>query len=114
MAASPDGRFMATGGADGLVFITPVRELINQTDDSDLPFPYVPGDEIRVEIHSLSIPAFNFMEIARDQILNGNNGIFTLPLANARSNINKSDGSTGLGFFNVAQVSSKSEMIVEP
>lgn len=101
------------GGVDGLIFITPIRELINQSDDDDLIFPYVPGDSIRVEIHSMSVPAFNFMEIARDQITNSNNGIFALPLANALSNITASDGSTVLGFFNVADVSSLDYVVTE-
>jgi len=100
------------GGADGLIFITPIRELINRTDEDDLIFPYVSGDSIRVEIHSMSIPAFNFIEIARDQITNSSNGIFALPLANAKSNITASDGSTVLGFFNVSAVSSL-EYVVE-
>lgn len=100
------------GGSDGLIFITPIRELMNQTDEDDLPFPFVSGDDIRVEIHSMSIPAFDFMETARDQITNSSNGIFALPLANAQSNVAASDGSTVLGFFNVAAVS-VSERTVE-
>lgn len=52
------------------------------------------------------------MELIRDQILNGSNGIFAKPLANATSNIASSDGSTVLGAFNVAQVNSK-EVVTE-
>jgi len=32
------------GGSDGLVFITPIRELMNQTDENDLAFPFVSGE----------------------------------------------------------------------
>ena len=109
-----DAGFDAGSRIDGLIFIPPIRELINEINEDGLSMPWEPGQEIRVELHSISIPAFNFLEIARDQILNGSNGIFTLPLANARSNISKSDGSPALGFFNVASVSSRSQVIVDP
>ena len=108
-----DAGFDAGSRIDGLIFIPPIREFVNDLDEDGLPFPWQVGEEIMVEIHSISIPAFNFLEIARDQILNGDNSIFTLPLANARSNISKSDGGAALGFFNVAQVSSLTDVIVE-
>lgn len=52
------------------------------------------------------------MELIRDQILNGSNGIFAEPLANASSNIASPDGSAVLGVFNVAKVTSK-EVVIE-
>lgn len=107
-----DAGFDAGTGVDGIIFITPIREFVNRLDDDGLVFPYVAGESIRVEIHSISMEAFNFMEIVRDQINNSQNGIFSLPLANARTNISSSDGSGVVGFFNVAKVSI-SERVVE-
>ena len=102
-----DAGFDAGTGVDGLIFIPPIRELVNPVDDDLIPQPWDPGDHIRVEIHSMSIDGFNFMEIARDQISNGNNGIFGLPLANTNGNISRTtDGTKALGFFNIAAVSS--------
>ncbi len=105
-----DAGFDAGTGIDGLVFIPPIRELVNPLDEDLLPTPYLAGDEIKVEIHSISNAAFNFLEIARDQINNGDNGIFSIPLANTQSNV-QSDTKTVLGFFNVAAVSAKSRII---
>lgn len=102
--------------SDGLVFIPPIRELTNPVPDSieiaDDISPWAPGDICRVEIHSISNSAFDFMERMRDQILNGNNGIFAEPLANSPSNIESSDDSKVLGVFNVATVKSK-EIVVQ-
>lgn len=107
-----DAGFDAGTGIDGITFITPIRELVNRLDEDNLAMPYEVGDTIRVEIHSMSNEAFNFMEIVRDQINNSQNGIFSLPLANARTNITSSGGASAVGFFNVARVSS-SERTVE-
>jgi len=99
-----DAGFDAGAEVDGLIFIPPIRELINPFEDS-LP-PYALGDEIRVEIHSISFEAFSFFEIVRDQITNGDNTIFALPLANAKGNVaNDTDESEILGMFNVADIS---------
>ncbi len=106
-----DAGFDAGSMVDGIIFIPPIRDLANELDGDGLPIAWESGEEIRVEIHSLTEPAFNFMEITRDQISNGSNGIFALPLANVRSNIVKSDGSSALGFFNVAAVSSMEKTI---
>ena len=73
--------------------------------------PYNEGDVVRVEIHSISNEAFNFLEVARDQINNGDNGIFSIPLANTRTNITSEEGKAVLGFFNIAAVSSASILV---
>ena len=99
-----------------MIFIPPIRELVNPVRDSteveDDISPWTTGDICRVEIHSLSNSTFAFMELVRDQLLNGRNGIFAEPLANSPSNITASDGSIVLGAFNVAQVTSL-ELLVE-
>ena len=111
-----DAGFDQGAEADGLIFIPPIRELTNPYPDStevaDEISPWTTGDICRVEIHSISNSTFGFMEIVRDQLINGNNGIFAEPLANAPGNIIASDGSDVLGAFNVAAVSSL-EIIVE-
>lgn len=111
-----DGGFDQGAESDGLIFIPPIRELVNPVRDSteveDEISPWTTGDVCRVEIHSLSNSTFAFMELVRDQLLNGSNGIFAEPLANSPSNIVASDGSNVLGAFNVAQVTSL-ELLVE-
>ena len=107
-----DAGFDAGSQLDGIIFIPPIREFINELNDDDIDIPWNPGEMSKVEIHSLSNDAFNFLEIARDQINNGSNGIFSLPLANTRSNItNISGGREPLGFFNVAAVSSLEKVV---
>lgn len=114
-----DASFDAGSSIDGFIFIPPIREAINPIPDpggdTDLdPAPWAPGDRARVEIHSVNHSAFNFVEVMRDQILNGNNGIFATPLANTRGNVTSSSGETVLGVFNVASVSSlETEIIIQ-
>ncbi len=98
-------------GIDGLVFIPPIREGINQLGADLIPIPYNYGDEIRVEIHSIRNEAFEFLESAREQISNGDNSIFSIPLANPISNIIANNEANVLGFFSVAAVSSVSKKI---
>lgn len=103
-----DAGFDAGGQVDGLIYIPPIRDATNPVggDDDDETPPWETGDEIKVEIHSISNAAFFFMEIARDQITNGDNGLFATPLANTRGNIiNQATGERALGVFNVAEVS---------
>lgn len=99
---------------DGLVFIQPIRELTNPVggqDDSLTP-PWSTGDEIRIEIHSISNGAFFFLETARDQVNNGDNGLFSIPIANSPGNIiNQTNDEEILGVFNVASVSSLTNVI---
>ncbi len=108
-----DAGFSPGGEVDNLVFIQPIQELNNPVDENFAPIPYVPGDSIRVELHSISNSAFFFMEVLRDQLLNSSNGIFAEPLANTRGNITSSDDTEVLGFFNVSAVSIVEEEIVE-
>lgn len=106
-----DAGFDSGSQVDGIIFITPIREFVNEKDDDGADQPWEAGESLTVEIHSLTTDAFNFLEITRDQITNGDNGIFTLPLANVRSNIVNAQGERALGFFNVAAVSSATYVI---
>ncbi|HMQ06576.1 MAG TPA: DUF4249 family protein [Saprospiraceae bacterium] len=110
-----DATFDAGSSLDGVPFIFPLRRGINPFPDdfSNLEAPYQPGDEIYVELHSISNEAFRFMRIARDQMTNGDNGIFSIPLANTIGNVVSQDGrDRWLGFFNVSAVS-KAGVVVE-
>ena len=101
-----DAGFDSGGEVDGFVFIYPIRDLVNEVDEDGIPLQWMPGDELRVEIHSISNEAFGFLEIMRDQLLNSFNGIFAEPLANTKGNIVHANGEeTVLGVFNVSAVS---------
>lgn len=119
MNLSADGTFDLGSGTDAIVFIPPIRETINRipdadTEDDDTVPPYAVGDHIRVEIHAITIPAFRFLGIAQEQMTNGDNSIFALPVANSPSNVVglQADAPKALGFFNVAMVTAM-EVTVE-
>ena len=112
-----DATFDSGNELDGVPFIFPIRRGINPIPDDfdsidDLPPPYMPGDSIYVELHSITNDAFRFWTIAQEQMINGENGIFALPVANTRGNvIQQSTGDRVLGFFNVAAVETASKVI---
>ena len=109
-----DAGFDAGAEIDHIIFIPPIRELVNPVPDSaDTDTPrYEVGDQIRVEIHSITLEAFLFMESARDQILNGNNTIFASPIANSPGNIiSTTDDEEVLGVFCVSAVSLAEKVI---
>ncbi len=97
---------------DNVIFIPPIREGINEIGDENLPVAWEVGQSVRVEIHSISNDAYTFLALAQRQILNGLNTIFAEPLVNTDGNIESSDGTEVLGFFNVAAVSI-SEKVIE-
>lgn len=106
-----DAAFSPGAELDGLIFIPPIREAVNRfpdpdTDDNDEVAPWNPGDSIRVEIHSITPETFQFLNIARDQMTNGDNTIFAIPLANTTGNMKSSNADEDvLGIFNMAAVS---------
>ena len=93
------------------VFIQPIQDFNNEVDENFTPQPWLTGEVITVEIHAITNRAFGFMELVRDQLLNGNNGIFAEPLANTTTNLSTDSGAPVLGFFSVAAVSSMSDTI---
>jgi len=108
-----DAAFTA-GTVDGVTFIRPIREFVNPTTEDD-ESPYVFGDSIRIEIHSLNLDAFFFLEQVFTQTTIGDNGIFAEPPSNVSTNIENLDLNSKklpLGFFNVALVSSE-EVVVQ-
>ncbi len=107
-----DATFDAGSGTDGIIFISPIRFSINKTDDDGGVVALQPGDYISVDLWSLSNEAFFFLSVARDQIQNGDNGIFQIPVANAPGNILAIDSEDPvLGVFNVAAVSRASKVV---
>lgn len=109
-----DATFDAGSDADGFTFIFPIRFRINRLDDDGSPIPLEVGDSVAVDIWSISQPAFAFLAIAAEQIQNGDNGIFGVPVANAPGNVAKVDSDERvLGIFNVAAVSSAARIVEE-
>jgi hypothetical protein len=105
-----DAGFSAGGNFDGVTFITPIRQGINpfdQDDNDEFLSPYLPGDSIYVEIHSISLEAFNFMsEVAiQTDRPGGFSELFASPISNVSTNIFSVNNTQVLGFFNVAAVS---------
>lgn len=104
-------------GVDGVVFIPPVRSLVNRFPDlgddavDDIQTsPYAIGDSIYVEIHSITEEAFFFLELARNQMTLGDQTLFAPPPSNVFTNIiNPNDSTTiekqPVGFFCVSAVS---------
>ena len=96
-----DAGFSPGSQSDGLVFIQPIRRSINS--GSNL---YQDGDEIEVELSSISNEAYFFLSLVRQESSNG--GIFAVPSGNIPSNIvntNKSSSEKALGFFAISAVS---------
>lgn len=112
-----DSGFTTGASIDGSAFILPIRQNINRWSDegddaidtSDLP-PWAVGDSITIEIHSINLVSFLFLQQAVIQMTLGDASIFAVPPANVPSNIlsinptEKKDNA--VGFFNVAAVSS--------
>ncbi|MFY0653356.1 MAG: DUF4249 domain-containing protein [Cyclobacteriaceae bacterium] len=105
-----DAGFSKGGGIDNLIFIPPIRDGINPFDeDEDGMFisPFSDGDDVYVEIHSISEDAFTFLTNVRIQTdrPGGFAELFAQPLANVPTNIsntNLNSSNIVQGFFNVA------------
>ncbi|MFN3840933.1 MAG: DUF4249 domain-containing protein [Cyclobacteriaceae bacterium] len=107
-----DAGFSRGGNFSGITFIAPIRRSINPFDvdaDNRLLSPYVIGDSVHVEIHSLTEASFDFLNqvIIQTDRPGGFSELFSTPLANVSSNlVNSSPGNRKVvGFFNVAAVS---------
>jgi len=94
-------------------FIPPIRNRINpnDTDENDNALsPYIPGDSVMVEIHSITLQSFAYLRQLAEQTNRpgGFSELFSKPLANVSTNIvnPNPNGKKAVGFFNVAAVSS--------
>jgi hypothetical protein len=108
-----DAGFSAGGAVDGLVFIQPIQDAINpfDTDENDefIP-PYDIGDSVFVELHSINITTFYFLQetITQTNRAGGFGALFAQPLANVPTNIeniNPDSEERAVGFFNMSATS---------
>lgn len=101
-----DAAFRGSADTDGLLFIQPIRRSINP--DS----LYALNEEVKVEVQSLSLEAYNFWDALRTQITNG--GLFATPPANVPTNITNTNpsGRKPVGFFITSAVRSRTARIV--
>jgi hypothetical protein len=105
-----DAGFSPGGSFDGITFIPPIREVNpNDVDEDDQPLsPYVIGDSLYVEIHSITYESFTFLSqvIVQTDRPGGFGELFSTPLANVSSNIIRTSSGPlkAVGFFNVASV----------
>jgi hypothetical protein len=102
-----DAAFGAGAPSDGLIFILPLRQSI--TTDS----LYSAGNQVGVELHSITNEAFEFLKQVREQA--GNGGLFATPIANIRSNVVNANpaGPKALGFFGASAIS-RMETTIDP
>jgi len=111
-ATSQNGAFGGTSGdVDGGLFILPIRQLINGWEDG-----YQVGDNLDVEIRSITEECFDFLNVVQVQADNANQGLFATPSANIPSNIQNLDVNSdkqALGFFNLSNVSKRNTIVPE-
>ncbi|MCS6974969.1 MAG: DUF4249 domain-containing protein [Cyclobacteriaceae bacterium] len=107
-----DAGFSRGGRLDGVPFIAPIRRGVNpfeQDERGRFLSPYVPGDSVYVELHSLSEASFDFLTLVSLQTNRpgGFSELFATPLSNVTTNLVNinPNGKKALGFFNVAAVS---------
>lgn len=115
-----DAGFSNGGNFDGIEFLPPIRSSINpfeQDADKNLLSPYDPGDSVYVELHSITLSAFNYLTQVAVQTNRpgGFAELFSTPLANVSTNIVNINASEkqALGFFNVAAVSGGGKRLVK-
>ena len=109
-----DAGFTQGGNVDGLIFIPPIRDTINpfdQDENDDFLSPFIDGDSVYVEIHSITGEAFRFLQEVRIQTdrPGGFAELFAQPLSNVPSNIvniSPNPQNLVLGFFSVSAIES--------
>ncbi|GIV36271.1 MAG: hypothetical protein KatS3mg032_0650 [Cyclobacteriaceae bacterium] len=109
-----DAGFSRGSNFNGVNFIAPIRRGINPFDQDEqgrFLSPYIPGDSVYVELHSLSEASFDFLTqvVLQTDRPGGFGELFAIPLSNVSSNIQNTNpnGTKPLGFFNVAAVSGR-------
>jgi len=113
-----DAAFSPGGGGeqDGKPFIPPIRFLVNPTDDDGNfeEFPYVNGDSLYVEVHSITEATFNFLTqlAVQSNRPGGIAELFAEPLNNVSTNITSSQNEEVIGFFNVAAVKGNGRRLI--
>lgn len=113
-----DAGFTQSQTVDGDVFpLTARRDFINPLDKipdtaNDYHPPYIVGDSVHVEVHSITSATFDFLWATyfHTNRPGGMGELFSTPLANVPTNlksINENSTTNVAGFFNVAAVSGK-------
>ena len=101
-----DAAFDGGTPTDGIYFILPIRFGVNKLDSNGSAIPLVSGNVMKIDIWSISPTAFDFLDVAQRQILNGDAQLFSEPVVSVRGNIrNAADDESVIGMFNVAAVS---------
>lgn len=119
-----DASFTPGQSVDGQQFIIPLRKtFINPLDENPLKEnefipPYLVGDSVHIEIHSIDPLAFEFLFAVYFQINRpgGFAELFSMPLANTITNIKSADPNSTTnvaGFFNVSAVSSRGQKLTQ-
>ncbi len=114
-----DAGFSPGANLDGLVFIQPIRLIINpfeEDENGDFLSPYAIGDSVYVEIHSITNEAFYFLNevLIQTDRPGGFAELFATPLSNVVTNIIPQNEETEVvGFFNVSAVSGQGKRLVE-
>lgn len=112
-----DGGFNRSSTFDGESFIPPIRDSINPYDtneDDELISPYLDGDKVYVEIHSITEAAHNFLSEVQIQTNRegGFGALFATPLSNVPTNIeNTTSEDLVVGFFCVSAVETGSAVL---
>ncbi|HLZ15498.1 MAG TPA: hypothetical protein VKQ08_00565, partial [Cyclobacteriaceae bacterium] len=110
-----DAGLSAGGDADGVEFLPPIRRKITPDNSgvSGNPSPYLPGDSVYVEINSITVATFNFLNevMVQTNRPGGFSELFARPIANVSTNVKNvnPNGSTVMGFFNTAAVSGRGQ-----
>ncbi|MCA6073607.1 DUF4249 domain-containing protein [Fulvivirga sedimenti] len=107
-----DAGFTPGGNIDGVVFIQPIQDAVNPlNDDLDQILPFVQGDSLYVEIHSITADTWEFLNQVRIQTQRdgGFDEIFAEPLENVPTNIVITDSPASepepvVGYFSVSAV----------
>lgn len=107
-----DAAFSAGSAVDGLTFIVPIRESINDygDDDEDFISPFEDGDSLYVEIHSITEEVFDYLTLAisNTNLPSGFGALFASPSSNTYGNVYPADPNSDevvLGCFSVSAVS---------
>lgn len=99
---SYDGAFSPGAATDGLLFIRPIRQSINDFADA----LYQDGDSLEIDLYGITPEAYFFLFQVRQESANG--GIFAVPSANIPTNIfnrNSASAKTAIGWFGISSVS---------
>lgn len=114
-----DAGFSPGDNVDGVYFNKFIRTGVNpydQDNNGDIISPYMPGDSLNVEIHSLTNLAYSYLfEVSvQTNRPGGITELLAVPLANVPTNIvNVTNGEPVTGFFSVSAVKSMGKRFVE-